>query len=129
MILSKCCDSSLNIVETPESSYYVCAKCNLPTEAYMALISAMQDNELNTMQEVKGVENMNLLDTLKKHVGKSLLIPTIISAANFLGLFLASISDGDIDDVELHNLISAGSGIELFVLVIAMAILKLRSKQ
>lgn len=71
--------------------------------------------------------NLNdILAFLKKNAHYLLLIPACIGSGNF-GLLLAqSLMDGNIDDVELHNLLQAGSATQVAFLVLIMAIFKLK---
>ena len=77
----------------------------------------------------KGVSHMMLSDIfefLKKNAHYLIFIPTIIGSGNF-GLLLAqSLIDGSISDSELHSLMQAGSATQVGLLLLIMALLKLR---
>lgn len=47
-----------------------------------------------------------------------LALPTILSILSFIGGVLVSMSDGEIDSIEFHNLLSSANGIESIILLV-----------
>ena len=71
---------------------------------------------------------MNWLKQLvKSNPLLSICIPAFMSSLTFFGNLIASLADGQIDDVEFHNLMSTANGIEMIVLMII--IIALREKK
>lgn len=71
----------------------------------------------------------DLLRSAKNNVSKVVAIPAFVSSVQFLILLVQAASDGVIDDNELHQLMTAGSGINLIVLLLVYAILKLKNEK
>lgn len=69
-----------------------------------------------------------ILNWLANNLTKVIGVPVVVNSMSFLALLFQSLSDGVIDETELHNLLTAGSGIDLIVLVFVMAVMKVRSK-
>lgn len=69
-----------------------------------------------------------LKELIKKNPFAALLVPTGLSGFSFFGSLLASISDGNIDGNELHELLSSANGLETLLLVIIMVALKVKKK-
>jgi len=76
---------------------------------------------------------MNLLDRLlsrlKNNVSKVIALPVAMSAIIFLANLALSLTDGDLSEEEFHNLIGIASGGETLLLVLVMAILKIKNKK
>lgn len=65
-----------------------------------------------------------LNELLKKyHLGFLAVVISMLSVTFVVNLFLA-LSDGMIDANEYHNLSASANGVELFILLIVMAVLK-----
>lgn len=67
-----------------------------------------------------------MIDWLETHILKLIGIPVTLNVVKFALLLVQSLSDGVITDDELHSLMQLGSGVELIVLVIVMAVLKVK---
>lgn len=66
------------------------------------------------------------LSGLKNNVNKVVAVPLAFSALTFLGNLALALSDGVLSEDEFHHLISIASGGETILLVIVMAILKIK---
>ncbi len=70
---------------------------------------------------------LNGLLKLKDHTGKLLMIPLVGTSGTWaLSVLMAYLDDGRIDDQEFHNLLQGASTVESFVLVLVMALLKIK---
>ena len=67
-------------------------------------------------------------DLIKDKPIAALLVPTGLGSLNFIGNLLIALSDGDLDSIEIHNLMSSASGIETLLLVIIIIVLKKNKK-
>ncbi len=65
-----------------------------------------------------------IIDMIKSKILHVLLIPASLNTVSFFALLFDSLKDGELSASELHQLITAASGVELFVLIIVMLILK-----
>lgn len=64
---------------------------------------------------------------LVPHTGKMLLIPLIANMLTFAANMLLAISDdGMIDEQEFHNLLQGASSLQILILTLVMALLKIR---
>lgn len=70
-----------------------------------------------------------LNDLIKKHPFKALLLPTGLSGLSFIGSLAGSLSDGNIDGSELHDLLSSANGLETLLLMVIMVALKQQKKK
>lgn len=76
---------------------------------------------------------MNLIDRVQelvnKHALKAVSVTTLLSGGNFLIMLLQALADGKITDEELHQLITASSGIETLVLAVVIYFLRRQNKK
>lgn len=65
---------------------------------------------------------------LKRHIGKILWAPLLLSSGMFvLQIAYDYLDDGILDHDELHKLASGANSLEMVILVVAMALLKGRT--
>lgn len=65
-----------------------------------------------------------LKELIKKNPFVSLLIPTGIGGFSFFGNLIAAMSDGQIDSMEMHQLMSSADALQTVVLIVVMFALK-----
>jgi hypothetical protein len=65
-----------------------------------------------------------LLEIIRVHILKFLALPTLLGMLSFFGNLAVALSDGKLDGMEFHQLFSSANGIETFILMIIMVVLK-----
>ena len=69
-----------------------------------------------------------LRNKIKDKPHLALSVPTVLCFISFVTNFIAAIKDGNIDNNELHQLLSSANGFETVVLVVIMFVLKDKKK-
>lgn len=70
----------------------------------------------------------DFLKWLQNNLHTTVAAPTIVSFMQFLYMLIQSASDGVIDNKELYQLMTMGSGFNLIVLLAVYVFLKIRKK-
>ena len=66
---------------------------------------------------------------IKNNPVLSLVVPSLLSGANFFGNLIVALSDGQIDSNELHQLMGSANGVQMLLLVVIMVALKKKDKE
>jgi len=67
-------------------------------------------------------------DAIKGNPHLAVAVPAVMSSISFVTNLLTALSDGVIDDTELHQLMSSANGIEMLVLFLIMIALRDKKK-
>jgi hypothetical protein len=77
---------------------------------------------MNWLSMAKGY----VLNILVQHYGKILGLAAVIGSGTFFSNLMLDLSNGTVTDDQFHSLLSQASGVQLVLLGIVMAVIKLR---